>query len=287
MIQRSDNSLPLIHKGIFWSIIGFPGTRKGKWIVFVFWIAVIAAASPFAGKLNSVQENDNAAFLPDSAESLKVDELQTQFSSSDTIVAVVIYHRDAGLTTEDQAAINADRTEISEAFPGAPLSPTTLSQDGLAATYAVQLNSDDTIIDDEVSTLRSIVDNPGNGLVVKITGPAGFSDDLSSVFEGIDTTLLSATAAVVAVLLLITYRSPILWIMPLISVAVADQAAMALVYGLVKQVGITVDGQSGGILPVLVFGVGTDYALLLLARYREELHRHGDHPVRYNGIDLD
>ena len=96
------------------------------------------------------------------------------------------------------------------------------------------------------------------------------------MFEDIDTTLLLVTVVVVAVLLLITYRSPLLWLVPLLTVGLANQVATASVYGLVKGVGLTVDGQSAGILTVLVFGAGTDYALLLIARYREELRRHED-----------
>ena len=109
-----------------------------------------------------------------------------------------------------------------------------------------------------------------------MTGPGGFLTDAVSVFEDIDTTLLLVTVIVVAVLLLLTYRSPLLWLIPLLTVGLANQLATASVYGLVKGIDLTVDGQSAGILTVLVFGAGTDYALLLIARYREELRRHTD-----------
>ena len=108
-----------------------------------------------------------------------------------------------------------------------------------------------------------------------VTGPAANAADELKIFKGIDTTLLFATLAVVIVLLLLTYRSPVLWLLPIMSAGVALTIAEAVIY-LLTQHGLTVNGQSGGILVVLVLGAGTDYALLLVARYREELRRHED-----------
>jgi RND superfamily putative drug exporter len=129
---------------------------------------------------------------------------------------------------------------------------------------------------DQVERIRETVGRGDGELQVRVTGPGGFLTDAVSVFEDIDTTLLLVTVVVVAVLLLLTYRSPLLWLIPLLTVGLANQAATASVYGLVKGIDLTVDGQSAGILTVLVFGAGTDYALLLIARYREELRRHQD-----------
>ncbi|HEX6937544.1 MAG TPA: MMPL family transporter, partial [Actinomycetes bacterium] len=114
------------------------------------------------------------------------------------------------------------------------------------------------------------------GLQMHVTGPAGFSADFAKAFEGIDGTLLYAALAVVIVILLLTYRSPVLWLLPVISAGVALTAAQAVIYLLAEHAGLTVNGQTQGILTVLVFGAGTDYALLLVARYREELRRHAD-----------
>ena len=109
-----------------------------------------------------------------------------------------------------------------------------------------------------------------------ITGPAGFASDSADAFKGIDGTLLFAALGVVILTLLVTYRSPILWLLPVISAAAASLAvAQGFIYLLAKN-GLTVNAQSAGILTVLVFGAGTDYALLLVARYREELRRHED-----------
>jgi RND superfamily putative drug exporter len=111
---------------------------------------------------------------------------------------------------------------------------------------------------------------------VYVTGPAGYGADFAEVFSGLDATLLYITAAIVIVILLVTYRSPVLWVLPLVCVFVALTAAQAVIYLLARHAGLTVNGQSAFILTVLVFGAGTDYALLLTARYREELRRHAD-----------
>ena len=114
------------------------------------------------------------------------------------------------------------------------------------------------------------------GANVYVAGPGGQAADSAEVFSGIDGKLLWSTVIVVVVILLLTYRSPILWILPVLSAGVALTTAQGVIYLLAKNAGLTVNGQSQGILTVLVFGAGTDYALLLVARYREELRRHGD-----------
>ena len=124
--------------------------------------------------------------------------------------------------------------------------------------------------------LRSIAQADPGGLNAYVTGPAGYFADFAEVFSGFDATLLYITAAIVIVILLVTYRSPVLWLLPLSCVFVALTAAQAVIYVLARDGGLTVNGQSAFILTVLVFGAGTDYALLLTARYREELRRHPD-----------
>ena len=136
--------------------------------------------------------------------------------------------------------------------------------------------SDGDAIIPAVEDLREALARPGlpEGLDVYVTGVGGLSADLFAVFETLDSTLLLATAGVVVLILLLVYRSPVLWVLPLLAAGLAFTLAAALVYGLVRAGVLTVDGQGQGILTVLVFGAGTDYALLLIARYREELHRH-------------
>lgn len=129
---------------------------------------------------------------------------------------------------------------------------------------------------DVVDDMRSTASVGADGMATHVAGPAGNAADSAEAFEGIDTTLLLATAAVVIVILLLTYRSPVLWLLPVISAATALFSAEAVIYALARYADLTVNAQSAGILTVLVFGAGTDYALLLVARYREELRRHND-----------
>jgi RND superfamily putative drug exporter len=261
-----------------WGLISAASGRRGKWITLILWIAVIVAVTPLAGKLGDVEENDAAAWLPESAESLQVEQMLDTFDTDETTDAVIVYHRDGGLTAADQATIEADRAQFGQTYGPENVSLPVTSQDGLAAIYSVTMpDMDDDDETDAVDAMRDVVNAHTDGLASKVTGPAGFNRDFNNAFSGMDSKLLLATAGVVAILLLLTYRSPILWILPLLSVAFADQGAMAINYLLAKHANLTVNAQSSGILPVLVFGVGTDYALLLLARYREELHRHTNH----------
>ena len=128
---------------------------------------------------------------------------------------------------------------------------------------------------DDVDAIRAQVGEGQDGLDVKVTGGAGFSADAVEVFSNIDSKLLYSTLLIVAILLLITYRSPVLWLIPLITVAFAEQCSRAVAYAL-AHAGVVINGETAGVLVVLVFGAGTDYALLIVARYREELRRHED-----------
>ena len=248
--------------------------KRAKWLILVAWIVIIGLASPIGAQLSDVVDNDPVTFLPQGAESLQVAELDDEFPSADSVTAVIVYQRDAGLTADDFVTVAGDQTAILTAFPDDPQGSAIPSEDGRTVFFTVQLPNDEQTAADETKKIRTLVTDNIEGLQVKVTGPAGFLTDLTDVFDGIDTTLLLATATVVAVLLLITYRSPFLWIIPLLTVGFANQTATAVVYGLVENFGVTVNGQTQGILPILVFGAGTDYALLLIARYREELRRH-------------
>ena len=122
----------------------------------------------------------------------------------------------------------------------------------------------------------ALADDHPAGLRAEVTGPPATAYDQVAVFDGLDTRLLLASAGVVVVLLLLTYRSPVLWLLPMLSIAVAMVLSQAVIYLLARHADLPVDGQSGGIMPIMVFGVGTDYALLVISRYREELpHRRG------------
>ncbi|SCL34830.1 putative drug exporter of the RND superfamily [Micromonospora rhizosphaerae] len=254
--------------------------RKTKYLIIVFWLALVTLAGPLAGKLTSVQDNEAKSWLPGGEESTHVLDRQAAFASPDTIPAVVVYQRSAGLTEADRAKVASDAhrfgqlTEL-DGQVGGPI----FSGDGQAAQLIVPLNLGPEGWDkagDIVTSMKETAQAGASGLSVHVTGPAGSAADSSEAFAGIDGRLLFATIGVVVVILLFTYRSPGLWLLPVISAGVALTAAQAVIYLLAKHAGLTVNAQSAGILTVLVFGAGTDYALLLVARYREELRRHTD-----------
>jgi putative drug exporter of the RND superfamily len=264
-------------------IAGIPCGRWSKWVVLAFWVAVFAVAGPLAGKLNSAQQNDSSAWLPKSAESTQVVELAKKFTPSDIFPALVVYERpDGAVTTADQAKVAADVRRFAGVrdVTGKVLGPIP-SKDGRALQVIVPIKvaaegNGWEELTPRVDELRSIAQADTGGLRAYVTGPAGYFADFAGVFSGFDSTLLYITAAIVIVILLVTYRSPTLWLLPLTCVFVALTAAQAVIYLLARNGGLTVNGQSAFILTVLVFGAGTDYALLLTARYREELRRHAD-----------
>jgi RND superfamily putative drug exporter len=263
-------------------LAGFPCGRWTKWIVLVFWIAVFAATglSGLAGKLNSAQKNDASSWLPKNAESTQVVNLASKFTPSDIFPAVVVYERAGGVTTADRAKVAADTKRFAtvKTVEGQVVGPIP-SNDGRAFEVIVPIKVGNTgweTLPLVVNDLRSVARTNAGGLNFYVTGPAGYGASFSDVFSGFDSTLLYITALIVIVILLLTYRSPLLWILPLACVSIALVAAQAVIYLLARHAGLTVNGQSAFILTVLVFGAGTDYALLLVARYREELRRHAD-----------
>jgi RND superfamily putative drug exporter len=261
-------------------IIRVPSGRRSKWAVLAFWIVVFGVAWLFAGKLNSAQKNDASAWLPKNAESTQVVELAKRFTPSDVFPAVVVYERSGAITAADQAKVTADARSFAsvKSVSGQVVGPIP-AKDGRALQVIVPIKVGDTgwtTLPSVVKDIRSIARADASGLGAYVTGPAGYAASFSDVFTGFDSTLLYITAAIVIVILLLTYRSPVLWILPVMCVFVALTAAQAVIYLLARHAGLTVNGQSAFILTVLVFGAGTDYALLLIARYREELRRHAD-----------
>jgi putative drug exporter of the RND superfamily len=260
------------------SASNFVTGRKMKYVIVLFWIAVVAATGNMASKLGSVEKNDAKAWLPGSAESTQVLDAEAAFSSPNTIPAVVVYERPGGLTDADKAKAAADARVFGQIreLDGEVTGPV-ISADGQAAQIIVPLDLGPNGWDraaDMVTDMKSTATSGSNGLNVHIAGPAGTASDSSKAFEGIDTNLLFGAALVVIVILLFTYRSPVLWLLPVLSAGAALTIAQAVIYLLAKHAGLTVNAQSAGILTVLVFGAGTDYALLLIARYREELRKH-------------
>nr|WP_296064412.1 MMPL family transporter [uncultured Actinoplanes sp.] len=254
--------------------------RWTKWIVLAFWVVVLALAAPLAGKLTGVEKNDNSAWLPGNAEATQVADESRAFQPDDIIPAVLVYERTGGLTAADLQKAQADVKQMAT-VPGVTGQVTgpVPSADKAAVEIIVPIKVDadgwDKIVD-VVDGVKAVAGPGANGLNVYLTGPAGTAADSASAFQGIDGTLLYTTLIVVTVILLITYRSPVLWLLPIATAGVALTSAQAVIYLLAKHAGLVVNAQSAGILTVLVFGAGTDYALLLVARYREELRRHED-----------
>ncbi|MER6345800.1 MMPL family transporter [Streptomyces sp. NPDC001595] len=258
--------------------------RRAKWLVLALWMVVLFLTAPFAQKLTDAQDNDAASWLPGSAESTQVLEISEDFRP-EQIPAVVVYARESGLTAQDRERIQEDVGQLRQLSDHGIRGDETRGPvydrqtDPRAAQVLVPITMDEQgweRISPAVESIREDVGEGGGGLAVYITGPGGTSADFAEAFEGIDSTLLLAAMGVVVVMLLITYRSPTLLLVPLLSVIAALFTAQALIYFMAEHAGLTVNGQSAGILTVLVFGAGTDYALLLVARYREELRRHED-----------
>ena len=269
----------------------------GAIVLIIGWFMLGSVIGPAAGQLSSAQENDNATFLPADAEATKVIEKQKLFAQESTLPVVVLFVSDAPTTPEQQQAV-ADFVDEVPSLPvttdtdvTAPLSdflssaPVTAvpSEDGQAILVTVLLSEDKTTdaLPNGESPVLAVVDSLSEaatdaaepvGLESYVTGPAGLLADLISVFGAIDGTLLLATALVVTLILVLVYRSPFLWVIPLVSAGFALSLASAVVYLLAKNDVLSLNGQSQGILTVLVFGAGTDYALLTVSRYREELH---------------
>jgi RND superfamily putative drug exporter len=262
--------------------------RVTQWVVLGAWILLLVVAAPLAGKLTDVQDNQASSWLPASAESTKALERLAAFQDQNDIPTLVVYQRDSGLRPADltQIASQVGRIEkLDGAVPargpqGTPLPPQALvqvSSDGQVAQAVVTFNfgvNGWNKLPDVADQIRSIATLPG--VTTHLAGPGGQAADSAEAFSGLDGRLLLFTVIVVVLILLVTYRSPVLWLLPVISAGVALTTAQAVIYLLAKHADLTVNGQSQGILTVLVFGAGTDYALLLVARYREELRRHED-----------
>lgn len=274
--------------------------KKGRgllWVaiaVILAWFGISAVAGPLFGKLSSVQQNDNAGFLPTSAESTKASELATKFTSQDTSIlpALVIFigpADQAGLaaTGEFAAAVSAAPIEGANAVVGDYLAEgaqliSIPSEDGKAILMSIPLDNDALAKPLESGepalpkVVKAIREQAGQvtGFESHVTGIGGILADLFDSFGTIDTDLLRTTLIVVALILIAVYRSPVLWIIPLFCSVIALSIAGGVVYLLAKEEILSLDGQSQGILSVLVIGAATDYALLLIARYREELHHY-------------
>ncbi|MFF6870294.1 MMPL family transporter [Streptomyces sp. NPDC007910] len=243
-------------------------------VLLLVWLAVGGGLGPFAGRLGEVATNDQAAFLPRSAESTKVIEAQKAFRTSESVPAIVVWTAKDGGALSPGAAADATRALASlsgrPGIAGTP-SPALASEDGEALRAVVPLRPDlgDALPDTLASVRKAAAPVPGT--TVWLAGPAATQADLSGAFSGIDGLLLGVALIAVLLILLVVYRSVLLPLMIIVGAVFALGLACAVVYVLADADLVRVDGQVQGILSILVIGAATDYALLLAARYREEL----------------
>jgi putative drug exporter of the RND superfamily len=255
-------------------LINFATGKRTFWVMLILGIAAAGLTfGPLAVEKSDVTPTSG---VPSWAQSSKVTELQKELPGADATSAIVLYQSDTALTDADKTFIAQAQMKLMK-YSSAPAQfapPASYSADGTTALVVIPL--DKTAKTEEIATrvdsMRADAKSgmPAN-LKTYLTGPEGFQADIAGVFKGADITLLATTGMVVILLLLITYRSPILWIFPLMVVGSADGMSSILATRIADVAGIQLDASVTGILSILVFGAGTDYALLLISRYREEL----------------
>jgi RND superfamily putative drug exporter len=257
--------------------------RRNKVLVLVIWAVLLVPSALVAfvidGGLSKAQENDVSAWLPADAESTRAIDDQEKFFSPNEIPTVVIFERSGGLTADDQVAVEDIADRVPDLDHVVDRVEVELSEDeeAMTITFPVDPGSGgwETLLE-VTDDIREFDEGLPDGLSMHVTGPGGTASDFMAAFSGGDIGVMLVAMVVVIVALLLTYRSPVLWLLPLLSAVAALFAAMAAVRGLVALDLVTVNGQTMFILPVLVFGAATDYALLIIARYREELRHHED-----------
>ncbi|MCB5168379.1 MMPL family transporter [Streptomyces bambusae] len=239
------------------------------WGVLALWVIVIALAAPLAGKLGDVQRDRAVDYLPASADSTQVAKITELMPGGESTDLVLVYHRDGGLTAQDKATAAREVRQVAAEHPLTDPPRAVPSEDGSTLLYAVSSTAPGTDEDSRDAFVRDIRRTVSG----EVGGPAALATDAGEVYDSLDGPLLYTTVAVVALLLIVIYRSPFLWLVPLAVAGVADYLSMAVTYALHQGFDISVSGQSTGVMTILVFGAGTDYALLLVSRYREELRR--------------
>jgi RND superfamily putative drug exporter len=266
------------------ALAAFVTGRRTKWVVVALWLVLAVALAGPGGKLADETNNDTESFLPDNAESTKVLRLQNdRFADGKTTEALVVYRRRGGLTAADRRKIAADaqRAVIELPTVGLPAQPFEgaqgqVARGGAIAYTVVSLPEDNDKVADWGKELRDVTDRGRPpGLDVYVTGDVGFNTDAEEVFGSLDAKLLLVTVLLVLFLLGAIYRSPAIALMPIVVVGFAYTIAQAFIYFYAKS-GATVSDNATSIFVVLMFGVGTDYCLLLVSRYREELRMYED-----------
>lgn len=241
-------------------------------IVITAWLAVSAIGGPYFGKISEVATNDQSSFLPVEAESTQVAERLEAFRDDLSVPAIIVFSDNARVLSNENIGAIASATDALTTLPDVTgdVSPPIISDNRKAAFVAVNVNSEEEF-KEVTKIITETLDEESIGVPYYISGPVGFLADLSEAFSGIDGLLLGVALSVVFIILVIVYRSPILPFVVLLTSIVALSAAILVVYYLAKADIILLNGQVQGILFILVVGAATDYALLYVARYREEL----------------
>lgn len=262
-MTKKSSSLPK------WVRVLLPGA------IILVWLALGGIGGPYFGKISQVATNDQSSFLPASAESTKVSNELQKFQTQKSIPAIVVFTKNNQKLPEDAVTKIKTETLKLSSLPevSGSVSPPIVSDDGKAALVVINAK-DDADYRVFVPELRNSLTSANLGVDFKITGPFGFLYDLGKAFEGIDGILLLVALAVVFVILLVVYRSPTLPFLVLFNSMFALSASILAVYYLAKADIVTINGQVQGILFILVIGAATDYSLLFISRYREELTRH-------------
>lgn len=250
-------------------------SRGGAWLALGLALLILAG---LFGALGQADAPAGTAQAPTTSESAQAEELLDAFPDADQQSVLVVVSRTDGedLTSQDLADVESQAPAL-EDYTDGPISEPVVSDDGQAALLVtpIEVGESNTETAEVIGDLRSEISAFSlTGLELQVTGGPAFGADIASAFDNADFTLLAVTIAIVAVLLIVTYRSPILWLIPLTVVAIADRAASVVTTSLGAEFDLRFDA---GIISVLVFGAGTNYALLLISRYREELPSHADH----------
>lgn len=256
--------------------------RTTRWItpvvLLIVWLLLGGLLGPYAGKLGEVASNDQASFLPQSAESTRVVDAQKAFRQDETLPAIVVWTAEEGKIGDQQRTAATRALASLNGSPGVEgrASPAVPSEDGRALQGVVQVRANlGDALPDVVERIRSGTDGV-EGTKAELGGPAASQADLSEAFSGIDSLLLIVALVVVLLILLLVYRSVLLPFIIILGSVFALSLACAVVYALAEDGVVSVDGQVQGILSILVIGAATDYALLLSARFREELATRSD-----------
>jgi RND superfamily putative drug exporter len=257
----------------------FAAGRKTKWLILAGWTAVIAILLPASLDFEKAQNNRDANYLPKSAQSLEAIHIEEQAFGDELLTGLLVYNNPKGLTANDKAAIGVDaKALIAKPLIGQYDKPAVLFlKDGKTAAIYVQVSAKGSqeILFEDADRMRALAADDPKDLTSKLTGQMGYYDDTVSVLNSIGGNLLIGTVLLITLLLLLIYRSPFLWMLPLLSVGFAEMVSRGIGTKLAEG-GSTVTTQAASLTTVLIFGVGTDYALLLIARYREELRKYED-----------